>query len=898
MTLYRKSFALVSVILISLVIVLGYAIGIALRDASSAEKQAGIHNSEIILHAVSGIQESVDAAVKEYALNSSVRTAIRSKNFKPLQDSLPKTLSKDGRIDSVILLDEQSNVVFQKINRHSNELASVAAGQGFLNPDMRRKLLQRGSVSGIVKGEIHPVLISARLMQSDNDVDKHVGMVIGARVLDQGCLREISKQTRMYVYMLSDDNAENGSSTSKPLSNQESVDVLIKDINRKAIATLRVLLPNRNYLTTRLSADYLMIALVVIALLLSVSMLIIIDRLVLRRIARLGAEVKKVGLGSDPSVRISLPGSDELANLASTINLALSKLEESQRKLEDANKELDQRVEERTQELRETMKSLEESRSAYRRLVENQNEFIVEFDVEQNGNWKRKFASPSYCDLFAITLDRFLDGSFAPMIHEDDLPTSQGGCKGIMEPEHSSYFEHREYTQYGWCWLAWSNKGVLDENGNVIGVVCVGRDITKRKEMEEELLKSRSLLEALMEYVPEGIIVCDSKDLNIHTISKFAKELFGLKEIKRRHVLRSSEDGRFTILHKDGRLADIDELPLTRAARSGEVIIGEEWAICINGDTKIHLLCDAGPIFDVDGTLRGGILVFRDMKSIQAEREALIDAYNREHRIAEILQNALMPDVLIKPSGYEIAAHYKPALKEAEVGGDFYDVFSLCDGRTVVVMGDISGKGLPAAVHTAMVKYMIRAFAHLNPDPSWVLSQLNTAMCANTPEELFVTVFYCVLDRHQHSIIYANGGHDQPLIYKKNMNEVIPLDITGPIIGVIREGKFHTRDLMLSVGDHLVLYTDGITDAGSGGECLGIDGLSDILLNLSGDNPFDVADAVLAAAIKASDNLLRDDAAVLAITAEHHSVFNPKLTLEEYQLDLFSCRKSNLNQMN
>ncbi len=99
-------------------------------------------------------------------------------------------------------------------------------------------------------------------------------------------------------------------------------------------------------------------------------------------------------------------------------------------------------------------------------------------------------------------------------------------------------------------------------------------------------------------------------------------------------------------------------------------------------------------------------------RELSQAREDLEQAYRREHHIADTLQQALIPDVSLDLPGYELAATYKPALKEAEVGGDFYDVFTLPDGRAALVIGDVSGKGLQAAMHTATSRYMLRAYAY------------------------------------------------------------------------------------------------------------------------------------------------------------------------------------------
>lgn len=248
-------------------------------------------------------------------------------------------------------------------------------------------------------------------------------------------------------------------------------------------------------------------------------------------------------------------------------------------------------------------------------------------------------------------------------------------------------------------------------------------------------------------------------------------------------------------------------------------------------------------------------------------REALEVAYKREHRIADTLQRALIPDVRVSLTGYEVVARYQPALLEAEVGGDFYDVFTLNDGRIAMAMGDVSGKGLQAAVHTAMAKYMLRAYAYDDPDPCHVLTRLNEAMCCSTPDDLFVTVFYGVLDQTQHTFVYGSAGHDGPLVYSPSASGVIPLDSTGCVCGMFPGAHYGHGSLKLSGGDVLLIYTDGITEARSSGRLFGADGLAEVLaISARGDHR-DITDAVFEAAIAFGGGALRDDAAVLVLKA-------------------------------
>ena len=259
-----------------------------------------------------------------------------------------------------------------------------------------------------------------------------------------------------------------------------------------------------------------------------------------------------------------------------------------------------------------------------------------------------------------------------------------------------------------------------------------------------------------------------------------------------------------------------------------------------------------------------------DRKLSEAElvhvREALEQAYSREHHIADTLQRALIPEVSFMIPGYHVAAKYQPALDEAEVGGDFYDVFGLVGGKTAVVMGDVSGKGLEAAVYTAMAKYTIRAYAVQNPDPAHVLSKLNEVLYQYTPDDLFVTVFYAVLSHEGQVLTYGSAGHDPPLVYSPGSDRIAVLSPTGCVAGIMRGCQYSAGSLKLDPGDILVIYTDGVTDARSAGKLLGVDGLARVLGNCANTGG-GLTDAIFEAVSEAGDGALRDDAALLIIRA-------------------------------
>jgi sigma-B regulation protein RsbU (phosphoserine phosphatase) len=242
--------------------------------------------------------------------------------------------------------------------------------------------------------------------------------------------------------------------------------------------------------------------------------------------------------------------------------------------------------------------------------------------------------------------------------------------------------------------------------------------------------------------------------------------------------------------------------------------------------------------------------------------------YEREHKIAEKLQMSLLPKPHFKIPGFMVGCHYNPASSQAKVGGDFYDVMDIGEGKVAVVMGDVSGKGIDAAIYTAMVKYMLRAFILTDPDPAKALTRLNDALSDDlAPPEIFVTLFLGILDTERKTMVYANAGHDQPLFYSRNKKSCIPCDVTGRAIGMLPDADYSSRSMSFDAGDMVLMYTDGITEARNElRHFLGQEGLEQILYLHTDKSAQDIVAGVFND-VKEYARKLNDDAALLVVKA-------------------------------
>lgn len=241
--------------------------------------------------------------------------------------------------------------------------------------------------------------------------------------------------------------------------------------------------------------------------------------------------------------------------------------------------------------------------------------------------------------------------------------------------------------------------------------------------------------------------------------------------------------------------------------------------------------------------------------------------FAHEHRIAETLQKSFLPSEPTRMAGLDIAEKYYPTrLHEARIGGDYYDFLPLGPRRLAVVIGDISGKGLAAAVYTAMAKYSLRAFTAQDMPPVEVVSRANVAIARYTADEVFSTLFYGIIDLEQRTLTYVNAGHEPPQLVRAS-GEALALEPTGPIMGAFAEAEFEQNQVLLTPGDALALYTDGLSDARApNGEFFGEDGIRTHLQSVQNDGAEQTAASLYDAALAFGEGQgMRDDIALLVV---------------------------------
>jgi sigma-B regulation protein RsbU (phosphoserine phosphatase) len=294
--------------------------------------------------------------------------------------------------------------------------------------------------------------------------------------------------------------------------------------------------------------------------------------------------------------------------------------------------------------------------------------------------------------------------------------------------------------------------------------------------------------------------------------------------------------------------------------------------------TRLPVLVSSVAVRGPDGQpvrIRTAVFEARDRRSyenelLRARRQADADR-ERVTRLASVLQQTLLPPQLPDVPGVQTAAYYHPASLD-EVGGDFYDLFRLPDGRWGFFLGDVCGKGAQAAVLTSLTRYSLRSTAVHDPDPVRVLRNLNAVLIQehHPVGPRFCTVVYGVLDTRgdRCTITVASGGHPPPvLLCADGTARVLDLE-GGQLVGAISEPRFTEAETGLAPGDTLLLHTDGLTEAriGSAHERTRYDedDLLEFARSLAPASASATVDAVTALLDSFGDGL-DDDTALLAI---------------------------------
>ncbi|HEU5336737.1 MAG TPA: PP2C family protein-serine/threonine phosphatase [Terriglobales bacterium] len=261
-----------------------------------------------------------------------------------------------------------------------------------------------------------------------------------------------------------------------------------------------------------------------------------------------------------------------------------------------------------------------------------------------------------------------------------------------------------------------------------------------------------------------------------------------------------------------------------------------------------------------------------------------LEIANRELQAQELerareIQQGLLPKEIPQIPGFEIAGAWEPA---RVVGGDYFDVIKLSESRVGICIADVVGKSVSAALLMANVQATVRAFAADAASPAWLCSRVNSVLCNNIATGKFVTLFYGVLDAERRTLEYTNAGHLRPILVGAKQS-VQPLDNGGALLGVFPEWKYEDSVAQLGLGDRLLLFTDGITEAARpDGEEFGEERLIQIAAREQ-RSAAELKDCLLTRVREFCNSQLADDATLIVIAAGSHPQHQPRSHAEGLQ---------------
>ena len=228
---------------------------------------------------------------------------------------------------------------------------------------------------------------------------------------------------------------------------------------------------------------------------------------------------------------------------------------------------------------------------------------------------------------------------------------------------------------------------------------------------------------------------------------------------------------------------------------------------------------------------RAGLIEQLQLKINELEKAqaglAQKERYERELELARQVQQSMLPRTYPEISGFSFAAKNEPA---RQVGGDFFDIFNIDGNLFGFVVADVSDKGMPSALYMALTRSLLRAEAQRETSPCKTLQSVNRLLIDLGEQDMFVTVFYGVIDRHSLQLTYARAGHDRPIWIKSR--ELVELDGVGLPLGIFGDDVFYLSEEKITIqpGNRLILYTDGLSDVqGENDQPIGREHLKQIL---------------------------------------------------------------------
>ncbi|HEY7830975.1 MAG TPA: SpoIIE family protein phosphatase [Solirubrobacteraceae bacterium] len=378
-----------------------------------------------------------------------------------------------------------------------------------------------------------------------------------------------------------------------------------------------------------------------------------------------------------------------------------------------------------------------------------------------------------------------------------------------------------------------------------------------------DLRRVEQRLEAILVNLAEAITVIDEQGRTVFA-NQAAADLLGAATPG---DLTKAQPGsimqRFQVLDEQGQELDLEAMPgqrLLAGEDAGPLLVRN--IVRATGEER-WLIVRSSPVNDPEtGRILFAVNVFENITEIKRAQLA-------ESLIAHTLQRALLPARLPEIAGIEVQALYAAAGEFNEVGGDFYDVMPQGEDRWMMMIGDVCGKGPRAAGVTALARHTLRAAAMSGQSPAGMLSTLHEALRSQPQGTDLCTVCLVMLERESEDVklTVALAGHPAPLLIDREGN-VKEIGRYGTLLGVIDPVRIEQREVFLEAGETLLLYTDGVSEAGAPNSPLGERRLHELCANAPSMTLQKLLEQIELAARARSGGKLRDDIALLALRCD------------------------------
>ncbi len=467
-------------------------------------------------------------------------------------------------------------------------------------------------------------------------------------------------------------------------------------------------------------------------------------------------------------------------------------------------------------------------------------------------------------------------------LHKKDLPRFKQSIRAMLKigGQDLMAVDCRYRRPEGFfSWLRIRGACVRDDEGCVLRIAGSMIDISKRKNTESALEDERHLLHQLIENIPNNIYFKDQQSRFV-MVNKATAQKMGFEES--RDIIGKTDHDFFGKAHADKSRKDEVHIMETLEPQE-ELIERETW----EGDEVTWVLTTKIPWLDSKGQVRGTFGVTSDVSDMVNVQVRLSQAavelkrrnaeYREELELArQIQQSMLEPSPAKFPRGESQAkcsvyfeTFYQP---DSEMAGDFYEVFPISEKKAGILICDVMGQGVRAALVVAMLRGLIEKESDSATHPEWFLYSLNDSLAkifSHAGIQMFATALYVIIDLDEETMSFASAGHPMPIVVKEGKAQVFKSEkiIKDPALGLMPKAPYGSDKIPLAEVDQLMLFTDGIYETeNTEGEKLGIEAIVESLQQAQVNSAKEVLQtAVMIAKQHSNTDSYGDDVCLLGV---------------------------------